>query len=111
MAEHLVLVGLRLGIVLVGALLALMSLRLALGSRSNQTSFLLLAFGFGLVTLGALIEGVLFELAGWNLTSAHAVEALVSGSGFVLILLSILRSEVRELPQPTAEGGLERGPR
>ncbi|MEE9593147.1 MAG: hypothetical protein V3W28_06180 [Thermoplasmata archaeon] len=94
MTEHLILVGLRLGIVAVGALLTLWSLRLAVNGRGNQASYLLLTIGFGLITLGALVEGLLFEVAQWDLTSSHAAETLVSGSGFVLILLSIFRSEV-----------------
>jgi hypothetical protein len=104
LTEHLILVGLRLGIVAVGSVLTLWSLRLTLMGRGNQTSYLLLTTGFGLITLGALIEGFLFEFARWDLTSSHAVEALVSGSGFVLILLSIVRSEVMSLAPSDATG-------
>lgn len=110
MTEHLILVGLRLGIVAVGALLTLMSLRLVLVGGSNRPSYLLLTIGFGLITLGALVEGLLFEVARWDLTSAHVVEALVSGAGFALILLSILRSEITDLPPSVADEGARSRP-
>ncbi|MFQ5908955.1 MAG: hypothetical protein ACE5JE_09070 [Thermoplasmata archaeon] len=102
MTEHLILVGLRLSIVAVGGLLTLWSLRLALKRRGARASYLLLTLGFGLITLGALVEGLLFEVAKWNLASAHAVEALVSGSGFVVILISIFRSNLFGLPASNA---------
>ncbi len=55
-------------------------------------TYLLLATGFGMLTLGAVVEGLLFELARWNLSDAHAAEAVVTAAGFTLVLLSIVRS-------------------
>lgn len=94
MTEHLVLVALRLGVVVAGALVALWSLRLALRDREHRATYGLLALGFGLVTLGAVVEGVLFEFAAWDLQAAHTVDAVVSAAAFAFILLAILRSEV-----------------
>jgi len=94
MTEHTILVALRLGIVAAGALAALWSLRLSLLSQDRRGTYLLLASGFGLVTLGAVVEGVLFEFARWSLLDAHTTEAFVGAAGFALVLLSILRSRV-----------------
>jgi len=92
MTEHWVLVALRLGIVLAGSLAGLWSLRLGLRKRERRTAYLLLATGFGMLTLGAVVEGLLFELARWDLSDAHAVEAAVTAAGFALVLLSIRRT-------------------
>jgi len=92
MTEHWVLVALRLGIVAAGSLVGLWSLRLGLRRGDRRTSYLLLATGFGTLTLGAVVEGLLFELARWNLSDAHAAEAAVTAAGFALVLLSIVRS-------------------
>ncbi len=88
------LVALRLGVVAVGTLAGLWSLRLALRSSVHRWTYFLLATGFGLITLGAIVEGILFEFFRWDLVSAHTVEALVSIAGFALILTSIVRSSV-----------------
>lgn len=93
MTGHDLLVALRLGVVAVGGLTALWSLRMSLRSRSQPKVYFLLAAGFGLITLGAVVEGILFEFAGWSLLSAHTTEAAVSVAGFALVLLAILRSE------------------
>jgi len=60
--------------------------------RAWDTASLLLATGFGMLTLGAVVEGLLFELARWDLSDAHAGEAVVTAAGFVLVLLSIRRT-------------------
>ena len=92
MTDHWVLVALRIGIVAVGSLAGLWSLRLGLRRRERLGTYLLLAAGFGLLTLGSVVEGVLFEFGGWALSDAHVAEAVVTASGFVLVLVSILRS-------------------
>ncbi|MEE9236817.1 MAG: hypothetical protein V3U52_03405 [Thermoplasmata archaeon] len=94
MTDHLLLVALRVAIVAVGSLTALWSLRLALRSRGHRRTYLFLTIGFGLITLGAFVEGLLFEFAGWDLIAAHAVEAFVGAIGFVAILLSIVWSQL-----------------
>lgn len=92
MTDHWVLVALRIGIVAAGSLVGLWSLRLGLRRRERRAAYLLLAAGFGLLTLGSVVEGVLFEFAGWALSDAHVAEAVVTAAGFVLVLVSILRS-------------------
>lgn len=92
MTDHEVLVGLRIGIVAVGSLVGLWSLRLGLLRMERRAAYLLLAAGFGLLTLGSVVEGVLFEFAGWALSDAHVAEAAITAAGFVLIVASIFRS-------------------
>ena len=92
MTDHWALVALRLGIVAAGSLVGLWSLRLGLRRRERRRTYLLLAAGFGFLTLGSVVEGVLFEFAGWDLLDAHGAEAVVTAAGFVLVLLSILRN-------------------
>ncbi|HKZ64243.1 MAG TPA: hypothetical protein VJ400_07365 [Thermoplasmata archaeon] len=91
MTDHWVLVALRIGIVAAGSLVGLWSLRLGLRRRERRVPYLLLATGFGLLTLGSVVEGVLFEFAGWALSDAHVAEAAFTVAGFVLVLVSILR--------------------
>jgi len=74
MTEHWVLVALRLGIVAAGSLVGLSSLRLSLRKGELRTAYLLLATGIGMLTLGAVMEGLLFELARWDLLDALAAE-------------------------------------
>lgn len=94
MTGHLLLVSLRLAIVTVGAIVTLWGLRLVIQARGHRSTYLLLTAGFALLTLGAVVEGVLFEFLGWDLFAAHTAEAVVAASGFALILLSIVRSRV-----------------
>jgi len=91
---HDVLVAVRLGVVAAGVVSSAWSLRLGLRSREHLATYVLLASGLALIALAAVVEGVLFEFAGWDLAGAHTAEALISAAGFVLILVSILRSRV-----------------
>jgi len=89
-----VLVALRLGVVAAGGLAGLFSLRMGLRSPTHRWTYFLLAAGFGLVTLGAILEGLLFEFAGWDLVMAHTAEAFTEIAGFALILVAVVRSKV-----------------
>lgn len=91
---HDALVAARLGVAAVGGLSSLWSLRLGLRSDRGRWTYFLLATGFGLVAFSAIVEGILFEFAGWDLFAAHTVEALVAIVAFAAILVSILRSRV-----------------
>ncbi|MFQ5919846.1 MAG: hypothetical protein ACE5I4_07370 [Thermoplasmata archaeon] len=94
MTSHDVLVGLRIGVLVAGTLVTLWALRLALRAPVHRGTYVLLVLGFGLVTLGAVVEGVLFEFGGWTLVAAHTAEAFVTAGGLALILLSIVLSRV-----------------
>jgi hypothetical protein len=94
MTEHIAVIALRAAIALVGALVAFWSFRMAHRFPKARGPYLLLAAGFGVFTLGTVIEGALFEFAGWDLVLAHAAEAFLSAIGFSLILLGVVRSRV-----------------
>jgi hypothetical protein len=94
MTEHPTLIIIRLAIVAAGAVVTLWGLRMVVQSRGHRGIFLLLTAGFALLTLGAVVEGVLFELFGWDLVAAHTAEALTAAVGFALILISIQWSHV-----------------
>ena len=49
------------------------------------------AIGFGIITLGVFIEGVLFEFAGIDLAVVHVIESVAIGLGFVVLLISLRR--------------------
>lgn len=100
--EHEVLVALRLAIVAVGGLVALFALRLARRAQEHRLPYILLAGGFGLVTLAAVIEGVLFEVAGWDLEAAATLEAVLSALGFAAILAAAWLSGVGAGSPPLA---------
>lgn len=47
--------------------------------------------GFGFITLGVLVEGVLFEVTSLTLTQVHVVESLALACGLGVLLLSFVR--------------------
>ena len=49
------------------------------------------AIGFGIITLGVFIEGVLFEFAGVVLAIVLVIESVAIGLGFVVLLISLRR--------------------
>lgn len=57
--------------------------------RSNSKSMIFLAMGLALVTIGAFVEGVLFEFFGLNITLTHAIESTINVLGFLTILYSV----------------------
>lgn len=100
--EHEVLVALRLAIVAVGGLVTLWALRLASRAPEHRLPYMLLAGGFAFVTMAAVIEGALFEIAGWDLVAAATTEALLSSIGFAMILAAVWLSGVGAGNPPVA---------
>jgi hypothetical protein len=47
--------------------------------------------GFGIITVGVFVEGVLYQLLNVSLTVVHIVESVAIALGFVLLLRSLLR--------------------
>lgn len=47
------------------------------------------AVAFGIVTVGVLIEGVLFQFTSLDLTAVHLVESVAIGVGFLVLLRSL----------------------
>ncbi|KAB1193042.1 hypothetical protein GJR96_06130 [Haloferax sp. MBLA0076] len=46
--------------------------------------------GFGLITVGVFVEGVLFQVASLTLTQVHTVESLAIAAGFIVLLRSLV---------------------
>lgn len=82
------LVAVRVGVLMTGTLLALLVFRSYL--RGGARDHLLLAVGFGLIALGALVEGVLFEVFDLGLLLVHTVESVFVILGLLAVLLAIL---------------------
>jgi len=57
--------------------------------RSRHRSILLSALGFGLLSAGSTVEGVLFELLTMPLLTAQAFRAVIGLAGFILLLASV----------------------
>lgn len=49
------------------------------------------SIGFAIVAFGIFLEGVLFELVGWDLVTVHIVNSVVIAIGFGVLLYSLLR--------------------
>lgn len=87
MSSHITLVLVRLLIVILGAIVIYLSFK---SHRQNHsTAMLLLSMGFALITIGAVIEGVLFEFFGFDIFGAHTVESILVASGLIAIVYSI----------------------
>jgi hypothetical protein len=60
--------------------------------RRKRTAYLRNAtLGFGCITLGVLVEGVLFEVTALTLTQVHLVESVALACGLSVLLVSFLR--------------------
>ena len=45
--------------------------------------------GFGIITIGVFIEGVLYTLLGFELVTVHIIESLAVAIGFSILLYSL----------------------
>lgn len=60
--------------------------------RRKRTAYLRNAsLGFGFITFGVLVEGLLFEVTALTLTQVHLVESLALVCGLGVLLLSFVR--------------------
>ncbi|SDF83286.1 DUF7521 family protein [Halorientalis regularis] len=57
--------------------------------RSGNDPMLYVAVGFVFIGVGAICEGLIYQLFGTSLLSAALVQAVVVSSGMVLILASL----------------------
>lgn len=86
--DHLLLVAAKTVVLLVGAAVAALAL---LAYRQTRDRLMLhVGTGFAFIAFGSFIEGVLFEVLGWDLMAVHIVE-----SGFVLVGLVALAVTLR----------------
>lgn len=49
------------------------------------------SIGFGIISLGVFVEGILFEFGGLDLALVHIIESIVVGLGFLILLVSLRR--------------------
>ncbi|MFC7041537.1 DUF7521 family protein [Halonotius sp. GCM10025705] len=90
MTEHwdLTLVAVRFLLLVVGVATTTISFR---AYRRNRTRYLRDAtVGFGFITLGVLVEGVLYQFTTLTLTQVHIAESLALVFGLGILLRSFL---------------------
>ncbi|MFQ5552525.1 MAG: hypothetical protein ACE5EW_02225 [Thermoplasmata archaeon] len=83
MVEHLVLVAVKVGVLILGtsiSLLAFLAYR-----RTGVALMLALSLAFLFIALGTFAEGLLFEVFDWDLSAVHLIE-----STFILLGLATL---------------------
>lgn len=49
------------------------------------------SIGFGIISLGVFVEGVLFEFGGLGLALVHIIESIIVAFGFLILLVSLRR--------------------
>lgn len=79
--------GVKIGIVILGALVTYLSI--SSYRRHNSKAMLLLAVGFALITLGSFAAGIFFEFLGRNLTETVVIETSIQLTGFIFIVYSL----------------------
>ena len=80
------LTALRLLVLGLGAAIAFTSYRAY--RRTNAAYLRTASIGFGIVTVGVFIEGVLVVLINVSITNAHIVESAIIALGFAVLLYS-----------------------
>jgi hypothetical protein len=86
---ELLLFGIRFILLLLGLATTTVSFR---AYRRQRTRYLRDAtIGFGLITLGVLIEGFLYQFTTLTLTQVHILESVALAAGFAVLLWSFLR--------------------
>lgn len=66
--------------------------------RHHSTAMAYLAVGFGLISVGTAIEGLLFELAEVDIFLASAIQTVIAASGMLVILYSLYGDHPRRVP-------------
>jgi hypothetical protein len=84
---HLELVIAKLVTVLLGLLIAGQAYR---GYRRyDSTPMLYLAVGFGLISIGSVLEGILFDVVGLDIFEAGTAQTALVAAGMLVILYSL----------------------
>jgi hypothetical protein len=86
-SEHLLLVFLKLVVVGLGSAIVLVSY--GAYRRTGSTMMRLVSIGFVVVTLGSLVEGILFEFFGYGLLEVHIVESTTVLAGLLTLIYSL----------------------
>lgn len=84
MTYHLLLVLIKIVIVVLGSLIA--ALAYVAYREHGSRLMLFISIGFGLITLGSVIEGVLFEFLAAPLDLAHVVESAIILAGLLVLV-------------------------
>ena len=61
--------------------------------KTKSQAMLLLAFGFALVTAGALVAGLLYNLGTVDLSTVITLQAYSQAAGFLIIVYSLARAK------------------
>lgn len=88
-SEHLLLVFFKL--LLVGLGSAIVFVSYDAHRRMGSRMMLFVSMGFGLVTLGSLVEGILFEFLGYSFVEVHVVESTMVLAGLLALIYSLKR--------------------
>lgn len=87
MVEHLLLSAFRGAAVFLGTLIAFLGFLVFRRYRSRL--MLYISVGFGILTLGAVLEGILFEVFALPLDQAHLVESSVTLAALLTLAYSL----------------------
>lgn len=98
---HLGLVVAKLLVVFLGLLIAYQAYRAYLRERSYRMLFV--AIGFGLITVGSVLEGVLYEVLHFSVFIAGMVQTGFVAVGMILILYSLFVTQRGEQGRTTTE--------
>lgn len=88
-SEHFILVFFKLLVVVLGS--AIVFAAYGAYRRTDSTWMLFVSIGFALVTLGSVVEGLLFEFLGYGLMEAHIVESTLVLVGLLTLIYSLKR--------------------
>lgn len=84
-----ILIAARIAVLLLGVATTAISFR---AYRRTKARYLRDAtLGFGVMTFGVFVEGVLYQLTPIGLTQVHIIESVAIGLGFVILLRSFLQ--------------------
>jgi hypothetical protein len=65
--------------------------------RSNSQSMLYLAVGFAIISFGAIVEGILFDVVGLTLHNAGTVATTIVAIGMLTILYALYGRDPQKL--------------
>lgn len=61
--------------------------------RNNSQPMLYLAIGFSLISFGAVLEAILYEVIGLTIFNASAIQTTIVAVGMIIILYSLYGSQ------------------
>jgi len=93
---HLPLVAGKVVVLVLGLLIATKAYRGY--SRHGSGAMLYLAIGFALISVGTVIQGLLFEFVELDLFLAGAIQTVIVATGMLVVLYSLYGSHARRVP-------------